>query len=649
MTLKVLLLSCLLTTPLLAAKPGYIGWAQEAHPDYSADIFSTHLAEQRKYGANLVWIGHNNPGYVDKNKVEPGLSYAVYEAILDEKSPLHADAVAQAAAVKRLLDACRKEGMQAVLAVGYQIQMGNVWNERHPSALRRQHDGHLFYAGGNSASWLAPVYQRDIQEYYRWVDREWVVPYRDVLLMLNLADEPHGGDYSVSAEAIFTGETGLTWKEAEATDEGILKKGRFQDLYIAQYARWSANAWKAIDPAVRVTMSFCGSHGRFSNFEPSIAALFRDTPDNFDVTFDAFLIDNQPGDPIDGRHVSALAMFLRQVGDLSRRYDKRVWLWPEANNWILSQWSPVKGNISDALFGVTLLRDMSDAAGIRLGGLAVWNLDVKEQGLFRDTHRLTYDPQRMFEKISADFKTEADPVDLRDDVLVWIPESEADHLIGRKAYDYADRVYLLDLYAPLLERGLIPNLSSDNHPPLAGVKTLFLLSKYSPRLSDEASRDLETFVRAGGTLVCNYPVLRPTAFWSNLFLRARFIWNLVFSSLSHHPRTLSLRWGNGRMILLFGRMSGRLRNIPSEIPAGIAADAVGKMEPPAGAEGVRGMLSFPRKKMWIFYNTNPDPVTVRLKKNSAGILIVPDGSASPVESGTSNVTIPHGAWLELAR
>ena len=86
--------------------------------------------------------------------------------------------------------------------------------------------------------------------------------------------------------------------------------------------------------------------------EKELAALFRETPDNFDVTFDAFLIDNQPGDPIDGKHVSALAMFLRQVGDLSQRYNKRVWLGPEANNWILSQWSSVKGNISDALFGV---------------------------------------------------------------------------------------------------------------------------------------------------------------------------------------------------------------------------------------------------------------------------------------------------------
>jgi len=640
----------LLATPILSAdtKP-LIGWAQEAHPDYSSEVFVRHLAEQKSYGANLVWIGHNNPGYVDKNKVEPGLSYAVYEAILDEKSPLHADAVAQAAAVKRLLDAARLEGMKAVLAIGYQIQMGPVWNKRHEEALRRAHDGRLWTAGGYSASWLAPVYQRDIQEYYRWIDREWVVPYRNVILMLNLADEPHGGDFSDSAEAIFTGETGLTWQEAERTDAGIIKKGHFQNLYIANYARWSATAWKAIDPSVRVTMSFCGSHGRFTNFEPSIAAIFRDTPDNFDVTFDAFLIDNQPGDPIDGRHVSALAMFLTQVGDLSRKYHKRVWLWPEANNWILSQWSPVKGNISDALFGVTLLRNMSEAAGIQLGGLAVWNLDVKEQGLFRDTHPLIYDPQRMFEKISADFKTEAEPVRLRNDVLVWIPESEADYLIGRKPYDYAERIYLLDVYAPLLERGVVARLSSDSQPDLSGIKTVFLVSKYSPRLTHEAYQALDSFIRAGGVLVSNYPILRPEGFWLQLLLNLRFYGNLLWASISHQPGILTRRWGAGKIFVALARMNETRRNVIHEIPPGIAERISSLSALPVDAGGAQGLLAFPQKSSWIFYNTNPEPITIVLRHLSKGTLVTPDGTDTPLPSDRKEISIAHGAWLELAR
>jgi hypothetical protein len=640
----------LLAVPTLSSgsKP-LIGWAQEAHPDYPADTFAKHLAEQKSYGANLVWIGHNNPGTVDKNKVEPGLSYAVYEAIRDEKSPLHADALAQAAAVKRLLDAARHEEMQAVLAIGYQIQMGPEWNKRHEDALRREHDGRLWTAGGSSASWLAPVYQHDIQEYYRWIDREWVVPYRNVIVMLNLADEPHGGDYSESAEAIFTGETGLSWEEAGQTDVDAAKKGHFQNLYVANYARWSANAWKTIDPAVRVTMSFCGSHGRFANFEPSIAAIFRDTPDNFDVTFDAFLIDNQPGDPIDGKHVSALALFLTQLGDLSRKYNKRVWLWPEANNWILSQWSPVKGNISDALFGVTLLRNMSDASGIQLGGLAVWNLDVKEQGLFRDTHPLNYDPQRMFEKISSDFKTEAQAIRLRDDVLVWIPESEADYLIGRKSYDYAERVYLLDIYAPLLERGILPRLSSDNEPFFNGIKTIFLVSKYAPKLSDKAYQALDSFVRGGGVLVSNYPILRPAGFWPRLLLSLRFYGNLLWASISHHPRIFTLRWGAGKMSMVFERMNETRRNIIHEIPPEIAEEISSISALPVDAQGARGLLAFPQQSSWIFYNTNPDSLRIVLRHPSKGTLVIPDGTSTPLSFDAKEVTLAHGAWLELAR
>ena len=39
------------------------------------------MARQRASGANVVWIGHNNPGEVDSENAEPGLSYAVYEAL----------------------------------------------------------------------------------------------------------------------------------------------------------------------------------------------------------------------------------------------------------------------------------------------------------------------------------------------------------------------------------------------------------------------------------------------------------------------------------------------------------------------------------------------------------------------------------------
>jgi hypothetical protein len=183
----------------------YVGWAVEAYPELSAVEMQDIVRRMADAGANLVWIGHNNPGIVDPDKVEPGLSYAVYEAYRDPTDARHQAAVAVVEAQHRMLAACRAVGVKAVLPVGYQIQMGRVWNENHPGDLRLYAGGEPLeiYGGGVSASFYAPSYRRAIEEYYRWVDDELVQPYADVLLMLNLADEPIGGDYSHHAEAEF--------------------------------------------------------------------------------------------------------------------------------------------------------------------------------------------------------------------------------------------------------------------------------------------------------------------------------------------------------------------------------------------------------------------------------------------------------------
>ncbi|MFN2183727.1 MAG: hypothetical protein ACK2UU_07040, partial [Anaerolineae bacterium] len=176
----------------------YAGWAVEAYPEDSARQMEATVRRLVDNGANVVWIGHNNPGVVDPDKVEPGLSYAVYEAFTDPADPRHGAAAAVVEAQHRMLLACRKAGVKAVLPVGYQIQMGRVWNENHPADLRLDAAGQPLdiYGGGVSATFYAPNYRRDIEAYYRWVEAEFVQPYADRLLMLNLADEPIGGDYS---------------------------------------------------------------------------------------------------------------------------------------------------------------------------------------------------------------------------------------------------------------------------------------------------------------------------------------------------------------------------------------------------------------------------------------------------------------------
>jgi len=53
------------------------------------------FAMMRANGANAIWLGHNNPGQVDAQKVEPGMSYAVYAALQNKNDALYDDARAR--------------------------------------------------------------------------------------------------------------------------------------------------------------------------------------------------------------------------------------------------------------------------------------------------------------------------------------------------------------------------------------------------------------------------------------------------------------------------------------------------------------------------------------------------------------------------
>jgi hypothetical protein len=234
-----------------------------------------------------------------------------------------------------------------------------------------------------------------------------------------------------------------------------------------------------------------------------------------------------------------------------------------------------------------------------------------------------------------------------------------------------------------LERGIIPRLSSDNilpspppsplvegrpalpQSPIArgpasyaggtggargeGYGTVFLISRYSPRLTEQGMRQLESFVREGGVLVTNYPTLKPAKLWSRLILQARFYWNALAATITRRPRTLELAWSRGKIIIVFGRMNEQRRNIVHEIPAAIV-DLLGSLaDLPVDAGGQHGLLCIPQKKAWLFYNTNPDPLVIQLRRKTQGTLVVPDGTRVPVVEGTTPITLAHGAWLELAR
>lgn len=340
------------------------------------------FAAMRANGANAVWIGHNNPGQVDAQKVEPGMSYAVYAALQNASDPLHDDARQMFDAVKRALDAARATGLQVILPIGYQIQMGDAWNHQHPDDLRLMSHGqplNLFHSGYTASPYSAQ-YRADISKYYEWVQHELVAPYQDVIVMLSLADEPMGGDYSAHATQTFAERYGKTWDELSQNE--LWQLGEFQSGVIADYAAWSANEWKRINPNILTTMSFHGGDtARRVSGLPDVEKLFSQTPDNFLITFDAYLHDDLASKPATADEAAQLKLFLTTLGHLSRVYNKPIALWGGVNAWGLAQESDAPLGLADAVTNLLLLYDLPARVGGNVWGVFAWNYNVKQQGL----------------------------------------------------------------------------------------------------------------------------------------------------------------------------------------------------------------------------------------------------------------------------
>lgn len=386
-------------------QPFWAGWAMDAYPEMSTDELRCHIARQRDAGCTFVWGGHNNPGEVDREKIEPGMSYSIYAALMNKQSPLHDAAQAIYDAQLRLLEACRKEHMPIVFPIGYQIQMGEEWNALHPDHLRRTREGEIVNWGGKSACFYSPQYQEDIRRFYAWIAEDMIKPFHDVICMVNLADEPFGGDYSKFAEEEFQRRTGHGFAEAMAGGaEGLRALGEFQAHYIADYAGWSARAWAEVDPARPTTMSLCGHHGREDYAMPYIPAVFSLTPETFYPTWDVYPRDGHFYNPVKETDITPLLLFLQQVAWLAARHNRPYFYWTTGNSWGLGQSSPDKANIADALVNQLYVLDAARRHDSPLRGVAIWNYNIKFQGLYNDTNPIIYDPDDMFEKLSGGLK-----------------------------------------------------------------------------------------------------------------------------------------------------------------------------------------------------------------------------------------------------
>jgi hypothetical protein len=468
------------------------------------------LRRMKTAGANYIWIGHNNPGEVVEGKAEPGLSYAVWAAAQNKQHPQHTLALSFIEAQHALLRAARAVGLPAVLPIGYQIHMGGDWRDLHPKEMRHDAVGQWLniFNGGVSASFYSENYRRDIRVYYQWIQQEFVEPYHDVIMMLNLADEPLGGDYSAPAEAEFTKRTGQTFANADAAT-----LGRFQDEMVVEYAAWSAEQWQTLVPGLPVTISFCGAQGRWSYRMPNVEAIFRATPPNFVPTFDAYLHDYLPYEPMTEAEVGSLILFTRTLGYYSQKYQREFWLWSAGNSWGLANYgSSNPGGISDALANGYLLALAARSTGGNLRGLAVWNYNIHDQGLYGGPET-EYNRDEMFARVSgafADWRRLMTAPAGRVDTLLLLTHNAAHTHLGTTRNAVFD--------TPLSFDALIPFTRQDERaavvgalPALENIETILVLDPTPETLAAEEQTALKRFAGAGGQLLASAEILN--ALW----------------------------------------------------------------------------------------------------------------------------------------
>ncbi len=490
----------------------YAGWAMDAYPGDSVAYLKGEMARQLAAGANVVWLGHNNPGDVIPGKVEPALSYAVWAAYRDPRAHYHDLAVSMVAAQRNALDAARALGARVVLPVGYQTQMGAAWNLAHPGDDRRTADGRLYNGpkpGDIGASFYAPDYRRDITAYYRWVDATLVRPYTGTVMMLNLADEPKEGDYSSWADAAFRATHGYGLHDAGASPARQEAVGRFESEYVNDYAIWSAQQWLAIDPAVTVTMSYCGGYGRAMHEGPNLESIFQKAPRNFVVTFDAYPRDGLYTTPLTESDLIALFALVRTLGYYSATYHRLLWLWSTGNSWGLNEGSRDRGTVADAVANGLYIAQLARQTGGDLQGIAVWNYNIKGQGLYNDTHHTLYNPDAMFRRVSESFpllrSIMAAPAG-QPDTVVLAPNGPDLRTAGASLVLRATDSYR---WASLgvLARADVPavTLTHRDGAPLPALRTALVLARSvsDVTLADRAT--LRALLARGGTVVAAAP------------------------------------------------------------------------------------------------------------------------------------------------
>jgi hypothetical protein len=366
-----------------------VGWAYSARWGRSRADIRSDLRRMRDLGCNVVYIGHNSAGDTNPDAYEPGLAPSDWYAIA-AGTPEAENAHKVAAVILATIEEAGEAGLDVVLGIGYQIMMGDEWNAAHLSDLRRNARGDLLKHWGSvfTASPYSETYRRDIGEYYGWVNQTFVTPYPNVVA-LNLADEPMGSDFSPHAMAAFAARYGRSFEAAPDAERGEFLAG-----VVSDYAAWSANAWKALNPDVRTMMTF--HIQRDTPFLPDVERIFAQTPDTFVFSADTHLDDGPVDRVITPEVVTLLYGMTRTLGWLSRVYKKPLMLWTSANAWGLKK----TGGTREALLNLDIVHDTPKQVGGLLGMLMIWGWNIRYQGVYDDAGNFPADKESMIATVS---------------------------------------------------------------------------------------------------------------------------------------------------------------------------------------------------------------------------------------------------------
>lgn len=414
-----------------AARPfeNRVGWAYSPRWRKSRAEIVADLQRMRDLGCNTVYVGHNSAGNTDPDAYEPGLAPANWYAIA-AATPSAESAHLIVRTIGTTLDAAREVGLDVVLGIGYQIMMGDEWNDANEAELRRDAQGGLMKHWGSvfTASPYSEVYRRDIREYYAWVNQTFVQPNPHVLA-LNLADEPMGADYSSHALAAFQARYGVSFDAASNT-----QRGEFLTGVVPDYAAWSANVWERLNPGVRTMMTFHVQ--RDAPFLPDIERIFAQTPPGFIFSEDTHLDDGLIDRAVTPENVNLLYGMCRTFGWLSRVYGKPLMLWTSANAWGLKR----NGGMTEARQNFEIVNHATRQAGGQIGMLMAWGWNIQFQGVYDDDGNFAADKEAMIVGVSELLAAERDqlalPAKSRPTRVYHVPSSMLLPAIGERRFDH---------------------------------------------------------------------------------------------------------------------------------------------------------------------------------------------------------------------